>query len=152
MRRSDSFLNNCRGVTLVELVIAMVVVSIALGGVLLVMNYTTARSADPLLQRQAVAIAEAYLEEILLKPYVDPDGVDGEGSRALYDDVDDYDGLADSGARDQSGAAIAGLANYTVNVSVQPATVNGVAMLRAQVMVGMAGGGSLTLAGYRANY
>lgn len=143
---------NCRGVTLVELVIAMMVISIALGGVLLVMNYTTARSADPLLQRQAVAIAEAYLEEILLKPYADPDGVDGEGSRALYDDVDDYDGLTDSGARDQSSAAIAGLANYTVNVSVQPATVNGVAMLRAQVTVDMPGGGSLTLAGYRANY
>lgn len=152
MRRVGFCIGNCRGVTLVELVIAMVVVSIALGGVLMVMNYTTARSADPLLQRQAVAIAEAYLEEILLKPYVDPDGVDGEGSRALYDDVDDYDGLADSGARDQSGAAIAGLANYTVNVSVQPATVNGVAMLRAQVAVGMPGGGSMTMAGYRANY
>ena len=152
MRLFGHSYGNCRGVTLVELVIAMVVISIALGGVLLVMNYTTARSADPLLQRQAVAIAEAYLEEILLKPYADPDGVDGEGSRALYDDVDDYDGLADNGARDQSGAAIAGLGNYTVNVRVQPATVNGEAMLRAQVTVGVPGGGSLTLAGYRANY
>jgi len=152
MRRFSPSYDRCRGFTLVELVIAMVVISIALSGVLMVMNYTTAHSADPMIQHQAVAIAEAYLEEILLKPYADPDGVDGEGSRALFDDVDDYDGLSDAGARDQSGAAIAGLGTYTVNVSVQPATVNGVAMLRAQVSVGMPGGGTMVLTGYRANY
>ncbi len=43
------------GVTLVELVVAMVVISIALGGVLLVLNYTTRHSADPVLRHQASA-------------------------------------------------------------------------------------------------
>ncbi len=106
------------GLTLIELVIAMVVVSVAVGGVLLVMNYATSHSADPVLQRQALAIAESYLEEIALQNYHDPDA-DGEGNRALYDDVDDYDGLHDAGVRDQNGVALPGLAGYTVDVAVR---------------------------------
>ena len=57
---------NKRGFTLVELIISMMVVAIALGGVLMVMNYTILHSADPMLEHQAVAIAESYLEEVLL--------------------------------------------------------------------------------------
>ena len=90
---------NDRGFTLVELIISMVVVSIALGGVLMVMNYTIWHSADPMLQHQAVAIAESYLEEVLLHAYSDPDGSGGESLRNLFDDVDDYDGLADTGCQ-----------------------------------------------------
>ncbi len=151
MNGSSSRYTCQRGLTLVELVIAMVVVSIALSGVLLVMNYTTAHSADPLIRQQAVAIAEAYLEEILLKPYADPDGVDGEVSRDLFDDVDDYDTLTDVGARDQSDTAISELSAYTVRVSVQPATLSGVGMLRATVTV-TSGSENIALTGYRANY
>ena len=40
------------------------------------------RSADAMVLSQAVAIAEAYLEEITLKPFADPDGVDGETASA----------------------------------------------------------------------
>ncbi len=105
------------GLTLIELIVAMVVISIAFSGVLLIMNYATSHSADPVLQRQALAIAESYLEEIMLKEVTDPDGV-GEGSRALYDDVSDYDGLDDNGAKDQLGNAISGLSNYQVKVVV----------------------------------
>ncbi len=141
-----------RGVTLVELVIAMVVVSIALSGVLMVMNYTTAHSADPVVRHQAVALAESYLEEILLKPYSDPDGVDGEGSRDLFDDVDDYHGLSDAGARNQENIAIAGLGSYRVDVSVLPAALNGVAALQAVVTVSSPLGESITLSGYRTDY
>lgn len=149
----NGFSRHCageRGLTLVELVIAMVVVSIALAGVLLVMNTTTMHSVDPMVRQQALAIAEAYLEEILLKEFVDPDGADGEATRDLFDDIDDYHGLTDVGARDQNGVAIAGLGGYTVQVSVQPATVNGVTMLRVAVTV-TSGGETILLAGYRAN-
>jgi len=55
------------GLTLIELVISIVVIAFAVTGILLVMNKTTAHSADPLIQDQAVAIGEAYLEEILGK-------------------------------------------------------------------------------------
>ena len=79
---------------------------------------TAARSAVPMVRHQAAAIADAYLEEILLKPLTDPDGVDGEALRTDFDDIDDYDGLADAGALDQFGNPVAGLASYNVSVSV----------------------------------
>jgi len=144
-----------RGMTLVELIVAMVIVSVALGGVLAVMNFTTSHSADAVLQLQSVAIAEAYMEEITLKNYSDPDS-DGETNRALFDDVDDYNGLSDAGAHDQNGHLINGLASYSVNVSVIPQnygpTGMTVAGLKIVVTVTDPGGEQLTLTGYRAGY
>ena len=40
----------------------IVIVGIGLAGILGVINLTTRASADPLIQKQALAIAEAYLE------------------------------------------------------------------------------------------
>ena len=143
------------GFTLIELIVAMVVISVALAGVMSVINYTTLHSADPVLRHQAIAIAEAYMEEITLKNYLDPDA-DGEASRALFDDVDDYNGLADSGAVDQNGHAISGLENYSVSVSVIPqnygSSGNEVSGLKIDVTVIDPAGESLILTGYRANY
>lgn len=106
------------GATLVELLLSIVIVAIAASAVLGVLSTTNASSADPMLRHQAASIAEAYLEEILLKSFEDPDGVDGEVARADFDDVDDYDGLLDAGARDQFGNPIAALGDYTVSVNV----------------------------------
>lgn len=145
-------LSSDSGFTLVELIVAMVVISIALVGVMSVINYTTSHSSDPVLRQQAIAIAEAYMEEITLKNYVDPDA-DGEGSRALFDDVDDYNGLADSGAHDQNGNAISGLENYAVAVVVQNLTNwEGIAALKIDVTVTDPAGENLTLTGYRTDY
>ena len=58
-----------RGLTLIEMIVFILVVSIALTGVLLVMNRTTARSSDPLVRKQALAIAEGLLEEVELMPF-----------------------------------------------------------------------------------
>ncbi len=140
------------GFTLIELVISMVVVAIALGGVLMVINYSVRHSADPMLQHQAVAIAESYLEEVLLRPYKDPDGSDGETVRNLLDDVDDYEGWSDAGARDQEGTAISGLEAYRISVAVDDATLNTVACKKVTVTVRHAGGIELTLSGYRMDY
>lgn len=109
-----------RGATLIELVISIVVIAIAASAVLGVLSRTLGRSADAMVMSQAVAIAEAYLEEIQLKPFADPNGVDGEAARPAFDDVDDYDGLVDNGARDQFGVGLAPLAQYTVTVTVTP--------------------------------
>lgn len=108
------------GATLVELLVSIVIVAIAASSVLGVLAMNNASSADPMLRHQASSIAEAYLEEILLKPFADPDGVDGEVARMDFDDVDDYDGLSDAGARDQFGNPIATLSGYSVSVSVSP--------------------------------
>ena len=145
------------GLTLVELIVAMVVISIAFTGVLLIMNYATSHSADPVLQRQALAIAESYLEEIMLKDVTDPDGV-GEGSRALYDDVSDYDGLDDNGAKDQLGNAISGLSSYQVKVVVNEAasslgpTGSKVDAWQIIVTVKDPAQESISLTGYRCDY
>jgi len=64
-----------RGISLIELIIFIVIISVALTGILLVMNTVTRNSADPLIHKQALAIAESLLEEVELMPfsYCDPD-------------------------------------------------------------------------------
>ena len=64
-----------RGISLIELIMFIVIVSVALAGILLVMNVTTKGSADPLVHKQALAIAESLLEEVELMSFTicDPD-------------------------------------------------------------------------------
>jgi MSHA pilin protein MshD len=154
---TDIRLAQNRGFTLIELVISIVVVSVALGGVLMAINYTVTHSADPMLQHQALAIAESYLEEILLKPFADPDGVDNEIGRVQFDDVDDYNNLVDIGARDQANNLIDGLGNYTVRVTVPVGgtALNGIGAANSKqitVTVSHPIGFNMSLSGYRTNY
>jgi MSHA pilin protein MshD len=64
-----------RGASLIELIMFMVIVSVGLAGILSVMNITTKSSADPMVRKQAIAIAESLLEEIELQAftYCDPE-------------------------------------------------------------------------------
>ena len=64
-----------RGVTLVELIVFIVIVGVAMAGLFAAFNTITAASADPQVRKQVLAIAEALMEEIQLKPftYCDPD-------------------------------------------------------------------------------
>ena len=149
--------SNCgyTGFTLLEVLVTIVV--LAMAGSALVSVYTNliARSADPIIQEQALAIAEAYMEEIRLKPFNDPDGVDGEGSRALYDDVDDYNGLIDVGATDQTGTAVGGLNDYTVDVDVTGvalATIGAANSLRIDIEVSHPAINPIRLKSFRVNY
>lgn len=143
-----------RGFTLIEVIIFIVVVSAGLAGILSVMNTVVKSSADPLITKQTVAIAESMLEEILLKEYANPVGGYSGSSRALFDDVDDYNGYTTtSGIVDMTGAVVAGLANYNIApaVAVTAATVGGLTVKR--VVVSVTGPqGSISLTGYRANY
>ena len=72
-----------RGLSLVELIVFIVIVSAAVAGVLGALGIATRSSADPMLQKQALAIAEAVLEEAQLMPftYCDPD--DANAATAL---------------------------------------------------------------------
>lgn len=121
-----------RGMTFIELIVSIVIVGIAVSGVLLVMNMTTGRSADPMLREQAVLIAESYMEEILAQKFVDPDTntvcpVPEAGLRSAYDNACDYHNLTDNGcnstsagACDRRGNTISGLEAYNVTVNVFP--------------------------------
>lgn len=64
-----------RGLTLIELIVFIVIVGIALVGVLSVLNMTNQHSADPLIRKQMLSIAEALLEEVEMQPFTfcDPD-------------------------------------------------------------------------------
>lgn len=107
-----------QGVTLIELILSILIISIALTGVFSVMNVTIRHSADPLVQRQAIAIAESYLEEILLQLYKNPVGGYVGMDRSQFDDVSDYAGLTDSGVHNNQGNAVTVLADYNVSVSI----------------------------------
>ena len=58
-----------------------------------------------------------------------------EGSRNLFDDVCDYDGLSDNGAEDFNGP-IAGLSGYNVDVTVDDSgvTLNGLSSATGEVV------------------
>jgi len=64
-----------RGASLIELIMSMVIITVAVSGILAVMNLTTSHSADSLIHKQALAIAESLLEEVELMPFTicDPD-------------------------------------------------------------------------------
>jgi len=147
-----------RGTNLVELVIAIVVLTIAVGGVLLVFAQTVRFSADPMVQQQAIAIAEAYLDEILLQPANDPNGSEAGETRSTYDDVKDYNGLSESPPRDQNGTVLntppTDLTGYTVSVTVTTTTLGPagktVPARRVDVRVTYGNVVDITLTGYRA--
>ena len=52
-----------RGFSLIELIVAIVVLSLGLTGVLLAFNYAVRGSADPVLHKQALSIAEEKIAE-----------------------------------------------------------------------------------------
>ncbi len=90
--------------TLIEIIVTLVVVGIAAVALLSVFTSNVRGSADPVIQQQAITIAEAYMEEILLQAFEDPTDAElglastegSEGStRALFDDVQDYNHLMD---------------------------------------------------------
>lgn len=140
------------GVTLVELILSMVIISIAVTGVFSVMNLTVSHSADPVVQHQAIAIAEAYLEEILLQSYTDPDGANAGETRASYDNVADYNGLTDVGAHNQQGVLLSLLSSYNVSVAVVDQSVTGLAAKKITVTVSGPGVSGLALVGYKFAY
>lgn len=71
------------GTSLIELIMFIVIVSVALAGILLVMNTVTRGSADPLIHKQALAIAESLLEEVELMPFTFCDPDDGSAASAV---------------------------------------------------------------------
>jgi len=97
------------GVSLIEAVLFIVVVSVALVVVLKAFDIANQGSADPLLRRQALAIAQSLLDEINQKPFGDSNTDDvaqggfagpyTSANRQWFDDVDDYDGFSMNGIR-----------------------------------------------------
>ncbi len=132
----------CRqqGLTLIELIVSIVILSVSLVAIIGVFNNSSATSAIPMARIQANFIANTYLEEIMLRAYIDPTTADintcesGE-TRALYNDVNDYNCVNDTGAVDQNGNSIVGLEAYNIDVNVTLETLNGAPAQRVDVIV-----------------
>ncbi len=124
-----------RGFTLVEAVLSMVILSIAALSIGQTLGFAFVHSSDGLWQARTVALAEAYLEEVLARRYDEaapPGGVppcgppatacsgigpDAAESRATFDDVDDYHGLLETPPLDANGNARVGFESYSASIT-----------------------------------
>lgn len=133
------------GVSLIELIVFIIVVSVGVAGLVSVMNPLVRFSADPMQTKQMAAIAESVLNEVLHQPFTwcDPDdaaattalaygdcanpqnttsAVPGTESRygaapgAAYDNVADYGGFTKANIDDAAGGNA--MAGYTASVVV----------------------------------
>lgn len=153
-----------RGFTLMELIFMIVVLGLGLAGVLLLYTTGVRGSADPLLTKQALAAAEAMLDEIQLNAFCNPDGGFTSGNPAApaqverqnFDDVGDYNNFQTTGIYSIDGAVpVSGLERFNLSVAVAPAALGTVAAgdaMQITVTVSGPGGLNLALAGYRSDY
>ena len=151
------------GFTLIEVVVTIVVVSIAATALMSVYGSLIRSSADPMIQQQATTIGEAYLEEIMLKAFADPTDPEqgagsieaGEPSRSFFDDVQDYNHLGTTQVRDQGDNPIAALSAYSITVAVTGAALNSVPAadsMLISISVSHAAIADINLSAYRTNY
>ncbi|MDX1453642.1 MAG: prepilin-type N-terminal cleavage/methylation domain-containing protein, partial [Oleiphilaceae bacterium] len=132
---SKALLRRQRGVTLVELVISIVIISIAMVAVLNSFSFSISQSADPLWRNKTLKLAQLYLDEILAKNYDDATPVGGlpevtspsciglgpeaGETRATYNDVDDYNGTVDMPPVSLVGSLDSSYNSYIVSVKVE---------------------------------
>ncbi len=142
------------GFSLIEVVVFIVVLGIAFVGMLILYNRVTSASVDPIVRKQALAIASSLLEEIELHAYTfcDPDDpnvytatstagctivelIGPEAGETRYsvprfDNVNDYhlfqmgSGTASPNIQTAAGTIIPDLAAYSVAVTVAQIAAN----------------------------
>lgn len=166
------------GFSLIEMVVVIVVLAVGLTGVTLVINETVKQSPKPLVQTRAMELAQTYLDEILAKRFDEQSGQGGiprcdsvdnaaqtcsntmgneeGGSRLLFDDVDDYNGLDNLPPITASGVVLNQYDSYRVQVSVAYAgTELGLAnrgAKRITITITTPLGTTLPVSAYRVNF
>lgn len=170
-----------RGLTMIELVMFIVIVGIAVVGVLGVISLNTRGSADPILQKQSLALAESLMDEVRAARFSwcditdenystatsaatckdKPEGANQEvgGGLRPFDNVNDYVGAY--GQPRAYNTDVIGTpfpAGYAATVTVTEATLGPAgstvpagAALRIVVNV-THGGDTVTLESYRTRY
>ena len=149
------------GFTLVEMVMAIAVLAVGLAGLLAAFNTAVMNSANPMVRKQILLVAEEMMAEVMLKPYA-PSGTPPSNSavscgaagaaRLAFDDVRDYANYKTNGVCDLNGLAVAGLESYQIEVGVQSETWQGIPnALRVSVTVSY-GSESVSLVSWRTEY
>ncbi len=108
-----------RGMTLIELVVAIVVISLAAGTIVGLLAFMSRSSAEGMARVQSAAIANAYLQDIL---------------RRDFDDVDGFDGRVDSQALDAFDNPVAGFENYRVAIDVSSSGIANLSSTDARIV------------------
>ncbi|MBU0617196.1 MAG: type II secretion system GspH family protein [Planctomycetes bacterium] len=117
-----------RGLTLVEMVISMVLVSVMLVAALHTVGASQLGQRKVHSRREGHLLAQDLVSEILWQEYADPvEGLDSFGlsaaeaataNRSLFDDVDDYDGWSASPPQDKTGTEYPNLDGWQRSVAV----------------------------------
>ena len=143
------------GFTLIELIMYIVIVSVGVVGILSVLNITAKSSADPLIRKQMLAIAEGLLEEVEMMPFTYCDPTDANVATATspagcastvenlgpeagetrtgatpFNNVNDYyvsGGLVLNPITDITGSGNPTLAAYSATIQIVPEALNGIA-------------------------
>lgn len=142
------------GFTLVEMIIAIVILGIGLAGVAVAFSVAIGGSGDPVIHQQMLSIAEEMIEEVQLKPYaVAANAAPAGCARDTYNDVSDFNGYATSGQIcTVDGVAVGALSGYSVSVGVAAGTLSGVGAAKKITVTVTRGSSSLTLVGWRTDY
>ena len=164
------------GFTLIELVITIVVISIALAAMLGAFSGAMTHSADPMWRNKTIKLAQLYLDEILSKRFDENSpvggvpasattsctsiGADGAETRATYDDVDDFHNTTASAPVGASGALDASYDNYLIAVEVACDNAGGavnssgsdIHAKRIKVSVTPPGQSTMVFYAYKGNY
>jgi MSHA pilin protein MshD len=140
------------GFTLVELIIFIVILLVGIAGILLPIMTSVRSSADPMIARQMVLIADSLMDEIMARDSV-TDPCTGT-TRADYDAVLCYSGYSTTGISAMDESPIAGLDGYSVAVAVNDATLPNVEAGNAKriTITVTQGSNSFALEGYRLAY
>jgi MSHA pilin protein MshD len=143
-----------RGFSLVEALVAIVIVSVALAGVVSVFQQAMRGSNNPVVTNQLVALAEEMMEEVQLKPYATARSGTYTGcARTDFTVVYDYKGYATSaGLCDIDGNLISALSAYAVQVDVATTTLSGVSEALIITVTVSRGSDSFVLHGWRTRY
>lgn len=144
------------GTTLVELIIAMVIIGIAVAGVLQVFNVTVVASADPIVQKQLRVVAEGMMDEIQRQPFSAAANDASNGcARNTYNDVMDYNGYQPGMICLVTGDQVAELAGMTIEVTIATTPTLGLDDQNDAYLITVKtarGANSFTLRGWRTNY
>lgn len=126
--------NKQGGVTLVELVISIVIISIAMVAMLNSFSVSINQSAEPLWRNKAMKLAQLYLDEILAKKFDESTPIGGvppvggatcdladeeSDDRTQFDDVGDYNGLTDAPPVSLIASLDSSYDDYSVSVTVE---------------------------------